>query len=156
MAAFYLPDQDLAVTLSFHDAVPEQHLGDLAVITVVRPPRKSGQSMSIVKEALDVPVSLHSFNGRQEMVTDRPIDVGSLRLAMLIRRESFINIGHNPAVPFYLHIICADSARLGQRSLLSVQQDVAVCDACGRFAHGKHDSDARLGREDEARLQATI
>ena len=100
LAAFYLPDQDLAVTLSFHDAVPKQHLPDTAVVTVVRPPQRSGQSMSIVKEALDISVARHSFNGKEELVTDTPIDVGHLRIALLIRREAFVNVGHNPAVPF--------------------------------------------------------
>lgn len=100
LAAFYLPDQDLAVTLSYHDAVPKQHLTDTAVVTVVRPPQRAGQGMSIVKEALDIPVTKHSFNGKEEMVTASPIDVGKLRIALLIRREAFVNIGHNPAVPF--------------------------------------------------------
>ncbi|MDB5074440.1 MAG: cytochrome c biosis protein resB [Chloroflexi bacterium] len=100
LSAFYLPDRDLAVTLTFRDAVPQDKLPPTAVLTVAKPPQHAGQTMRILKEQVDIPVTTRTFNGQTEAVTAQPIDVGNLRFAILIRREAFVNIGHNPAVPF--------------------------------------------------------
>jgi hypothetical protein len=100
LSAFYLPDRDLAVTLTFHDAVPQDKLPPTAVLTVAQPPQHAGQTMRILREQADIPVTTRTFNGQTEAVTAQPIDVGKLRFAILIRREAFVNIGHNPAVPF--------------------------------------------------------
>jgi len=100
VSAFYLPAQDLAVTLDFHDAVPEDNLPATAVVTVAKPPQTQGQSMQVLREALDDPITTRVFDGRPEMITSQPIDIGHVRIALLIWREAFVNIGHNPAVPF--------------------------------------------------------
>jgi cytochrome c biogenesis protein len=100
IAAFYLQSQNLAVTLTFHDPVPQDKLPATAVITVARPPIKAGETMRILREQADIPVTTHMFNGQPESITAQPIDVGDLRFALLMRREAFVNIGHNPAVPF--------------------------------------------------------
>jgi cytochrome c biogenesis protein ResB len=100
LSAFYLQSQNLAVTLTFHDPVPQDKLPATAVITVAKPPTKAGETMQILREQADIPVTTHEFNGQPESITAQPIDVGSLRFAVLVRRESFVNIGHNPAVPF--------------------------------------------------------
>jgi cytochrome c biogenesis protein ResB len=100
ISAFYLPDKDLAVSLTFHDAVPDQHTGPTAVVTVAQPPQKQGQTMRLLKEAADVPVGKQEFNGKLEDITSVPITAGGVRFAILIRRVAGVNIGHNPAVPF--------------------------------------------------------
>lgn len=100
ISAFYLPDRDLAVTLTFHDAVPDEHLPATAVMTVARPPQRTGQTMQILKEAADIPVITRTFNGASESVTSVPVEVGGIRFILLIRRVAGLNIGHNPAVPF--------------------------------------------------------
>lgn len=100
LSAFYLPQRNLAISFSFHDAVPDSKLPATATITVAQPPRGAGSTMRILREAADIPVSPHEFSGRVELVTATPVDVGGLRFALLIRRVTFLNIGHNPAVPF--------------------------------------------------------
>ncbi|HVA90637.1 MAG TPA: cytochrome c biogenesis protein ResB [Chloroflexota bacterium] len=100
ISAFYLPDRDLAVTLTFHDAIPNQQQPPTAVVTVARPPQKAGQTMRILKEAADIPVGSRTFNGAVEQVTTTPVEVGGVRFILLIRRVAGLNIGHNPAVPF--------------------------------------------------------
>lgn len=100
ISAFYLPDRDLAVTLTFHDAVPDQHTGSTAVVTVAKPPQKTGQTMRLLREAADIPVARQEFNGKQEEITSAPVTADGIRFAILIRRVAGVNIGHNPAVPF--------------------------------------------------------
>jgi len=100
ISAFYLPDRDLAVTLTFHDAIPNQKQPPTAVVTVARPPQKIGQAMRILKEAADIPVGTRTFNGTTEQITSTPVEVGGVRFILLIRRVAGLNIGHNPAVPF--------------------------------------------------------
>jgi cytochrome c biogenesis protein ResB len=100
LAAFYLPQKDLAVTLTFHDPVPMDKLPATASITVVQPPQKAGQSMRILREQADIPVVRQKFGNQWEMITSRPLTVNGVRLALLLRRVTGLNIGHNPAVPF--------------------------------------------------------
>src|SRR5207244_3604055 len=73
LSAFYLPDRDLAVTLTFHDAVPQDKLPETAVLTVARPPQHAGQTMRILREQADIPVTTHTFNGQSEALTAEPI-----------------------------------------------------------------------------------
>ena len=100
ISAFYLPDRDLAVTMTFHDAVPKDKLPPTAVLTVAAPPQKTGQSMRILREQADIPVARRQFGGKMEQVTTVPISVNGIRFVLLIRRVAGLNIGHNPAVPF--------------------------------------------------------
>ena len=85
------------MTLTFHDPVPKDKLPATATITVAQPPRTAGGPMSILREAADIPVVAHRFSGKTELITGAPIDVGGVRIAILIRRVTFLNIGHNPA-----------------------------------------------------------
>lgn len=98
-SAFYLPNQKLAVTITAHDPVPEAKLPETVVVTVLRPPQKAGEQPQFLKVQADLPVAARTFAGRTEDLS-QPIDAGGLRLAILTRRLSSVNIGHNPAVPF--------------------------------------------------------
>jgi cytochrome c biogenesis protein ResB len=71
-----------------------------ASITVVQPPQAAGQSMRILREQADIPVTRQKFGAQWEMITSRPITVHGVRFALLLRRVAGLNIGHNPAVPF--------------------------------------------------------
>jgi hypothetical protein len=100
LAAFYIPQKDLAVTLTFHDPVPADKLAATASITVVQPPQKAGQAMRILREQADIPVVRQEFDNQWELITSQPLTVNGVRFALLIRRMAGLNIGHNPAVPF--------------------------------------------------------
>jgi len=100
LSAFYLPRQDLAVTLTFHDAVPDARLPPTAAITVGQPPQRTGQRMRLLREQVDIPVGARRFGGQMEQITTTVITVNGIRFGLLIRRISGLNVGHNPAVPF--------------------------------------------------------
>lgn len=99
LAAFYLPRLGLAISVTTHDPVPEARLPETVVMTVMRPPRKAGEQPQYLKVQADLPVAPHVLNGVTEELS-RPINVAGLRLTILTRRLSSVNVGHNPAVPF--------------------------------------------------------
>ena len=99
LSAFYLPNQKLAISVTTHDPVPLAKLPETVVLTVLRPPAKVGQPMQILKEQADLPVSTRVFNGTEEDIS-QPLTVDGLKMTILTKRLSSVNIGHNPAVPF--------------------------------------------------------
>jgi cytochrome c biogenesis protein ResB len=99
LSAFYLPSQKLVVTLTTHDPVPEANLPTTAVVTVLRPPQNASQGMHLLKVATDLPITTRVFNGTPENIS-QPLSVDGLKIAVLVRRLTSLNVGHNPAVPF--------------------------------------------------------
>lgn len=100
-AAFYLPRQNIAVSLTYHDPVPMARLPATVVMDVAQPPAPGSKSgMQVLASQADMTISPHRFGGRLEKVTGTPLTVKGVRLAVLVRRVTSINIGHNPAVPF--------------------------------------------------------
>jgi cytochrome c biogenesis protein ResB len=99
LAAFYLTRQRLAITVTTHDAVPEARLPETVVLTALYPPRKAGEQPRFLKVQADLPVQPRLLGGRVENLS-QPVSVAGLRLTILTRRLSSVNVGHNPAVPF--------------------------------------------------------